>query len=183
MRIERVWAIPNKWTFKIIPIKNLLMEEGAMGLTRKGLWCDPFAGRFSPADIRNDINPDNPAEYHMDALEFMKGQPSGHFDGVLFDPPYSFTQAAKQYKGFGKERLKVGLRNQPINKGYWTDLKKEVIRVVKRGGKIIQCGWNTNAFLKEDGGELTRILIVPHGSGRNDTLVTVEIKGTYPLQA
>ena len=176
MKIERKWAIPNKWTFKIKPIAFLLQEEKAMGLMREGKWCDPFAGKLSPADIRNDLNPENTAEFHLDALEFLRLQKTEDFDGVLFDPPYSFTQASKQYKNFGKEKLKVGLRSQPINKGYWTDVKKEVIRILKSGGKIIQCGWNTNAFLKETGGEITRILIVAHGSGRNDTLVTVEIK-------
>lgn len=27
MRIERIWAMPNKETFTILPIKNLLAEE------------------------------------------------------------------------------------------------------------------------------------------------------------
>lgn len=176
MEMERVWAMPNKWTFKIKPIRELLCSEGAMGLMKRGLWCDPFAGQLSPADIRNDLNPDNPAEYHLDALEFLKTQESEKFDGILFDPPYSFTQASKQYKSFGKEKLKVGLRNQPINKGYWKDVKDEVVRILKPGGKIIQFGWNSNAFLKESGGVIEKILLVAHGSGRNDTIVTIETK-------
>lgn len=43
MRIERVWAMPNKWTFTIKPIKQLLLEEVV-----DGMWCDPFAGENSP---------------------------------------------------------------------------------------------------------------------------------------
>lgn len=39
MRMERIWAMPNKWTFAIKPIDRLLREE--MG---KGVWVDPFAG-------------------------------------------------------------------------------------------------------------------------------------------
>lgn len=27
MRIDRVWAMPNKWTFSIKPIAQLLREE------------------------------------------------------------------------------------------------------------------------------------------------------------
>jgi len=27
MKIERIWAMPNKWTFTIKPIKELLKEE------------------------------------------------------------------------------------------------------------------------------------------------------------
>lgn len=31
MKIERQWAMPNKWTFRIKPIKELLMQEKRMG--------------------------------------------------------------------------------------------------------------------------------------------------------
>lgn len=32
MKIERQWAMPNKWTFRIKPIKELLMQEITDGL-------------------------------------------------------------------------------------------------------------------------------------------------------
>jgi hypothetical protein len=44
MKIERKWAMPNKWTFTIKPIAELLKEE-----VTEGMWCDPFAGKNSPA--------------------------------------------------------------------------------------------------------------------------------------
>ena len=36
MQIDRIWAMPNKWTFSIKPIAELLKQEvgGAYGLTR-----------------------------------------------------------------------------------------------------------------------------------------------------
>lgn len=52
MRMERIWAMPDKWTFAIKPIAQLLREE--MG---DGVWVDPFAGEKSPAAITNDMNP------------------------------------------------------------------------------------------------------------------------------
>jgi len=67
MRIDRIWAMPNKWTFTIQPIADLLREE-----VTGGLWVDPFAGENSPANVRNDLNPKRNTEYHMDALEFLK---------------------------------------------------------------------------------------------------------------
>jgi len=42
MIIERVWAMPNKWTFTILPIKKLLKEEVY------GDSVDPFCGENSP---------------------------------------------------------------------------------------------------------------------------------------
>lgn len=63
MKIERQWAMPNKWTFRIKPIKELLMQE-----ITDGLWVDPYAGECSPATITNDLNPERPTDYHLQAI-------------------------------------------------------------------------------------------------------------------
>lgn len=94
--IERVWAMPNKWTFSIKPIKQLIGEE-----MTGGLWIDPFAGECSPASITNDLNPERPTTYHMDALEFLKTFDDNSVDGVLYDPPYSPRQVKECYDGIG----------------------------------------------------------------------------------
>lgn len=67
MKIERQWAMPNKWTFRIKPIKELLMQE-----ITDGLWVDPYAGECSPATITNDLNPERPTDYHLQAIDFLK---------------------------------------------------------------------------------------------------------------
>lgn len=51
MIINRVWAMPNKWTFQIQPITELIKRYVGDG---KG-WIDPFAGMTSPAEITNDL--------------------------------------------------------------------------------------------------------------------------------
>jgi hypothetical protein len=96
--------------------------------------------------------------------------PENHFDGVLFDPPYSFTQIKQCYEGIG-----IPLDGQTSMK-YWSDCKTEIARIIKKGGKSICFGWNTNGIGKNRGFEMTRILITPHGGNKNDTLVTVETK-------
>ena len=52
MIIQRIWAMPTKWTFTIFPIKELLKEE-VIG----SFWVDPFAGENGAlyADYTNDI--------------------------------------------------------------------------------------------------------------------------------
>lgn len=167
MRIERIWAMPNKWTFTIKPIKELLREE-----VDGGSWVDPFAGQFSPADIKNDLDPESNAEYHTDALLFLKSLTDSGYDGVLFDPPYSISQAAECYKSFGKEKLKTNVANM----GYWKQVKDEIARILKPGGKVICFGWSSMGLGKNRGFEMTRLLLVPHGGSKNDTIVTVEIK-------
>lgn len=165
MRIERKWAMPNKWTFLIQPIRNLLNEE----LT-DGLWIDPFAGEHSPASIKNDLNPAHPANYHIDALDFLKKFETASVDGVLFDPPYSPRQVRECYDSIGAGLTWDG------RVSFWSDAKNEIARILKPNGKVICFGWNSMGCGKKRGFEMQRILLVPHGGSRNDTICTVEIK-------
>lgn len=169
MKITRIWAMPNKWTFTISPIANLLKEE-----VNGGLWCDPFAGLNSPAQVTNDLRVDMPTTHHFDALEFLQKQKTNTFDGVLFDPPYSITQAKQCYEGVGMEQLKV----KPTSMKYWGDCKNEIARILKTGGKAICFGWTSMGIGINRGFKMNRILLVPHGGSKNDTIVTVEVKLT-----
>ena len=157
--------MPNKWTFTIKPIKELLKEE-----ITDGLWIDPFAGEHSPAEITNDLNPDRPTTYHMNALDFLKTFEDSSVDGVLYDPPYSPRQVKECYEGIGSEVKWDGRTT------FWSETKDEVARVLKRGGKAICFGWSSMGCGKSRGFEMNRILLVPHGSTKNDTICTVEIK-------
>ena len=170
VKMERVWAMPNKWTFTIPPIRQLLSDEG----TSTGLWADPFAGQNSPATVTNDLNPANPATSHIDALQFLKGLESDKFDGVLFDPPYSITQAKQCYDDYGKDHLSVSVTNM----AYWKNCKNEVARIIKVGGKAICFGWSSMGLGINRDFKMTRILLVPHGGSKNDTICTVEVKNS-----
>ena len=166
VHFDREWAMPSAWTFTIPPIRGLLMEEGAFC---GGIWADPFAGNNSPAAATNDLNPDTAAQDHMDALEWLKARETEAFDGVLYDPPYSYRQASEEYSGFGKTNLVT-------NSGYWLNCQDEVARICKPGGKVICFGWNSGGVGINRGFELYRVLLVPHGGHHNDTIVTVESK-------
>jgi len=166
MRIDRVWAMPNKHTFTIKPIRKLIDEE------MDGIYVDPFCGVFSPAKIRNDLNPDIKADYNMDALEFLRTLPDESCDGVFFDPPYSLHQAKECYKSFGQKRLEINITNMK----YWSEIKNHISRIICINGKAICFGWNSMGIGKNRGFKMERILMVPHGGSRNDTIVTVEVK-------
>jgi hypothetical protein len=163
MRIERAFGGPNKWTFTIKPIAKLLKEEMI-----EGVWLDPFAGMNSPAHIRNDINPQAKADYHLDALVFLKQQETNSISGgILYDPPYSVFQMITMYKlndGRTLERKQVA------------EQKDEIARIIKPNGKVICCGWNSNGLGKARGFKLERVLLNASGASHNDTIVTVERK-------
>lgn len=77
MIISRAWAMPNKRTFTIKPIKELInkwvIEKEAL---------DPF-----------------PFDYSEDVVEYLKKQQPKKY--ALFDPPYSPRQLKECYNGKG----------------------------------------------------------------------------------
>jgi hypothetical protein len=162
----RVWAMPNRCTFEIDPIAHLLDEE-----IGPGVWIDPFAGRNSPATITNDLDPDAPTTYHMEAADFLALFPSNSVDGVLYDPPFSPDQIKECYKGLG-----LSMSGNPANVSFWSRTKDEVARVVKPGGKVLCFGWSSMGLGKGRGFQMEDILLVPHGGSRPDTICTVERK-------
>lgn len=165
IKIERKWAMPSPWTFSIQPIHDLIKEEFT-----DGLWVDPFAGKYSPATIRNDLSPNSSAEYHMEALDFLSGFPDASVDGVLFDPPYSPRQIRECY-----DHIESG-KSWDGKATFWSQAKNECARILRIGGKALCFGWNSMGFGKKRSFNMQRILLVPHGGNHNDTICTVEIK-------
>ena len=123
MEIKREWAMPNSRTFAIKPIRELIDKY----ISDKQLVIDPFANNNRIANITNDIDPDCDADYHLDAIDFLK----------VFE---------------------------------------DIGRIVKHGGVVITCGWNSGGIGKKYGFEIVEILMVAHGGWHNDTIVTVEVK-------
>lgn len=160
MNFERKWVMPNKYTFKMAPVKELLDIE------MTGIWADPFCGKFSPAQIRNDADLENEAEYHEDGLDFLKSLKDESLDGALFDPPYSTEQALRKYKP--KHNGTAGRAE------YWARCKDEIARIVKPGGKVICFGWDSTGIGQTRGFELVGGLLLCHGACHNDTIITIE---------
>ena len=166
MIINRVWAMPNKFTFQIKPIGNLLSRYVLDG---KG-WIDPFAGESSPAEITNDINPERRAKYHLHAIDFCKHLNGKLYEGVLFDPPYSLRQVKECYDSIG---IDMSFED---SKMFPTNVKNILAQKIKPAGIAISCGWDSIGFGKNRGFEIIEILLVCHGGRHNDTIVIVERK-------
>jgi len=168
IKIERKWAMPNKWTFQIKPISRFLDEE-----MTDGLWIDPFAGTSKLAKITNDINPEMNTDFHLDATDFLKTFETESVDGVLFDPPYSSEQIKRSYDNAGIETMGLGNITQS---SFYSRPKIEISRIVKPNGKVLSFGWNSNGIGKSRGFRIDRILLVPHGGNHLDTICVSEIK-------
>lgn len=157
--------MPNSNTFEIKPIKELIDKY------TYGLVIDPFANKNKLANITNDLDEQYDTDYHMDALDFLKKFDDNSVDCVLYDPPYSVRQVSEVYRKLGHS-----VNMETTQASYWSKQKKEIGRIVNRGGIVISCGWNSGGIGKKYGFAILEILLVPHGGAHNDTIVTVERK-------
>jgi len=167
MTVNRVWHMPNKNTFKIKPIKELV-EKYVNGVK---IVVDPFANNNKYGTITNDLDPSYDTTYHMDATEFLKIMNDNIADVVLYDPPFSPRQVSECYKKFN-----MTVNMETTQASYWSKQKEQIARIVKPNGIVITCGWNSGGIGKKYGFEIVEILLVAHGGWHNDTIVTVERK-------
>lgn len=165
MIFSRVWHMPSKNTFDILPVRDLIDKYA------HGVIVDPFANRNKLATITNDIDPQYGTDYCMDALDFLKMLPDASADFVLYDPPFSSRQVSECYKKMGRT-----VNMETTQASYWSRQKEQIGRIVKTGGGVLSCGWNSGGIGMKYGFEIVEILLVPHGGAHNDTIVTVERK-------
>lgn len=186
VKISREWAMPNSHTFSIPPIEALIhkyiegdeerregerSESESERREKGGVIIDPFANESKLAGITNDLDTRYDTTYHLDAIDFLKLFKDGEVDVVLYDPPYSPRQVAECYKKLGRS-----VDMQTTQSSYWSEQKREISRIVKTGGIVITCGWNSGGIGKTYGFEIQEILLVPHGGWHNDTIVVVDKK-------
>lgn len=177
MEINKKWAMPNSKTFKIKPIKELIIKY--VNLLHRPIIVDPFANECSIHEhlpnesiyISNDLDTQYNTEYHFDALEFLKKFEDKSVDIVLYDPPYSARQVSECYK-----KLDRTVTTQDTSSKPFANYKKEISRILKPNGMCISFMWNTNGIGKNLGMQQIEILIVSHGGMHNDTLCVVEKK-------
>jgi len=171
MKISRSWAMPNKNTFSIKPISELVQRKIE---EVDGVIIDPFANnsKFNEFCVyTNDLDPEMPTTHHMDALDFLRLFDDSSVDLILFDPPYSPRQVSEVYRS-----LDMSVNMQTTQSSFWGNLKKEISRIVKPNGQCITFGWNSGGIGKSNGFEIIEILMVAHGGWHNDTICTVEVK-------
>ena len=148
----------NRYTFK--SNKILMWVEDNV----EGKVLNLFAGLiYLDADeVRNDIREDMNANYHMDALDFVKQYIGEKFNTVLLDPPYSYRKSMEMYDG------KV---MSPFNA-----LKNGIPKILEDRGIVITFGYHSTVMGKSRGFEIEHILLISHGGAIHDTIATIERK-------
>lgn len=122
-------AAIGRWTFQTKKVRDMLLPY------LEGRVLNPFAGetRLSEykrgiTEIRNDLDPERPAEYHVDAAELGEIFDEESFDVVVLDPPFDQTQADEHYDGMHARDMGT--------------VRKNLAPLVKPGGAMVEFGWN-----------------------------------------
>lgn len=170
--IAREWAMPNKNTFDILPIKTFVGKYMSMA---GRISVDPFCGGRMIATYDNDINKSLPAQSHEDAEMYLRKLA---YEGVsanlvLFDPPYSPRQISECYKGAGME---CGMKETQSGLLY-KRVRDAIIPILRHDGYVLSFGWNSVGMGKVRGFEIVEILLVCHGGAHNDTICMAERRG------
>lgn len=167
-KVNKVWAMPDRNTFKIKPVSEFVSRYAPSGTVS----IDPFARNSNLATYTNDMNPETSAQYHMEAVEFLRKlvEDGVEADVVLLDPPYSLHQVRASYDGYGDKRV-IAL----------TPVYDLAAKLCKPGGYVLNFGFNSNGLGKKRGFAQEEILLISHGGHHNDTICTAERRIAEPL--
>lgn len=165
VKISRVWAMPSKWTFDVLPVRKVIETYCSNGRN----WADPFSGKNIVTQYHNNLG-----ESGIDAYDFMDTFKDNSLDGVLFDPPYSMEQVKRSYAGVGISDWQTKYGDN--RNGGFPHVKDMIKTKLKQDGMVISFGWNSNGMGVKRGFEKIEILLIAHGGNRNDTIVVVERK-------
>lgn len=142
---ERKWAMPNRRTFSIAPIRRFIRSYAVPG--GRTLDIFPYQGR-------------------RDALEVMREVADSSVDTVLYDPVYSQGQQKDTYSDWAHSNAK----NYHSNGDYFKDVEREILRVCRpSGGRCLKFMWNSKSL---PGFRVIAGILVAHGGAHHDTICT-----------
>ena len=153
---------PKKYTFQQNRLR-LFVESYCSGLT-----LNLFAGKTflnsNIKEIRVDIDKNMPAQYHMDAYDFISSWNGENFDTIILDPPYNIRKAREKYS----------ISNITYHKGKLTAIKDILPKILNPSAIVISLGYDSVGMAAIRGFRKIAICLVCHGGDHNDTICLVE---------
>jgi len=155
-----------KFTYMKTPLRKYTFENRRIKewveLHAGGKVLNLFAGRtlLNCHEVRNDLREEMPADYHMDALDFVKHWQGDSFDTVILDPPYAYRKSMEMYEG---------AISSPFNQ-----IKNHIPNILVMEGIVITFGYHSNVMGEKRGFEQEHLLIMSHGGAIHDTLAIIE---------
>ena len=128
----------------------------------KGRCLNLFSGntKLSINEIRNDIDITANAEYHKDAVDFVKEWNGEKFDTIILDPPYAYRKAMEMYNGNYSSRFKI--------------LADMIPTILSEEGVVISFGYHSTFMGKNRGFNLKELCVFAHGGAQHCTIGIIE---------
>jgi hypothetical protein len=122
-----------------------------------------FAGRtkLNLDEVRNDLDELALAEYHMDAVDFVKQWQGDKFNTIILDPPYAYRKAMEMYNGNYTSRFKI--------------LADIIPGILLSDNRVISLGYHSTFLGKRRHAELTTLCVFAHGGAQHSTIGIVEV--------
>jgi len=146
----------NKYTFKAPKIREWVEDRC------KGYTLNLFAGytKLKIDELRNDLDEKAPADFHIDAYDFVSGYSGIKFDTILLDSPYSYRKSMELYE------------NRRVSK--FCLIADEIPKILSSKGIVITFGYHSVYEGKKRGFILEEILLIGHGGAQHDTIAIIE---------
>jgi len=151
-------AVLSRWTFEAEQIRSVVEDH------LRGRVLNATAGRTRLAHepvVRNDINPDLPADSHVNIQQADDRWPTHSFETVVFDPPFDEGQADERYGGWHAAEFPAA--------------REALAPLVRPGGMAISLGWTIYGFAEQfDGWVREELHIYQRGPVHPDVFLLVE---------
>lgn len=153
---------PKRYTFEQLRLKKWV-EKWCVGTV-----LNLFAGKVYlnvDKEARVDIDPQMPADVHMDAYKFVtawKDRNGKKFGTIVLDPPYGLRKAKEKYGG--------------RYVGSMAKIMDVLPEILVPGGHVISLGRNSVGMSRSRGFEKLAICLVCHSGDHGDTICVVERK-------
>jgi hypothetical protein len=156
VQLEHFRCPLHRYTFSVRPIREWVES------LCEGRVLNLFAGQTLLAvdEVRNDLDPSMPADFHLDALAFVRTWQGAQFNTVLLDPPYAFRKSMELYKGHVCSPFR--------------QLKDEIPCILMPDGLVITFGYHSVVMGGQRGFVTERIALFSHGGAIHDTIACLE---------
>lgn len=149
----------RRYTFESPKIKEWVESRS------HGKVLNLFAGKtiLSLNEVRNDISDDMPADFHMDAFEFVSNWKGACFDTIILDPPYSYRKSMEMYGGRLCSKFKL--------------IADHIPNILTESGVVISFGYHSTFMGRVRGFDLKELCVFAHGGAQHCTIGIVEARG------
>jgi len=154
--IELIETNLKKYTFESPKIRKWVEENST------GLVLNLFAGKtkLDLNEIRNDKDVKMEADFHKDALDFVKDYKGEKFDTIILDPPYSYRKSMEMYNNNYSSKFK--------------QIADWIPKITKKNAKIISFGYHSTFMGRKRSYKRINMCVFCHGGAQHCTIAIVE---------